>query len=133
MPKLGSLTVSRQGFGAMGLSHAYGQANDAESIRTVHRAVELGVTFFDTATGYGAGHNETLLGQAIEDRLEYDLSFSASEVSAYAEVNSYAKGDVAIFLPLDVEPVRVSKVCGVPVCRIKHLEDHIPFVNLFAV
>jgi aryl-alcohol dehydrogenase-like predicted oxidoreductase len=68
MPKLGSLDVSRQGFGAMGLSHAYGQANDAESIRTIHRAIELGVTFFDTATGYGAGHNETLLGQAIADR-----------------------------------------------------------------
>jgi aryl-alcohol dehydrogenase-like predicted oxidoreductase len=68
MPKLGSLTVSRQGFGAMGLSHTYGKADDAESIRTLHRAIELGVTFFDTATGYGAGHNETLLGQAIADR-----------------------------------------------------------------
>jgi len=68
MPKLGSLTVSRQGFGAMGLSHAYGRAEDAESIRTVHRAIDLGITFFDTATGYGAGHNETLLGQAIADR-----------------------------------------------------------------
>jgi aryl-alcohol dehydrogenase-like predicted oxidoreductase len=68
MPELGNLTVSRQGFGAMGLSHAYGQANDAESIRTVHRAIDLGITFFDTATGYGAGHNETLLGQAVADR-----------------------------------------------------------------
>ena len=68
MPKLGSLTVSRQGFGAMGLSHTYGNADDAESIRTLHRAIELGITFFDTATGYGAGHNESLLGQAIADR-----------------------------------------------------------------
>jgi aryl-alcohol dehydrogenase-like predicted oxidoreductase len=68
MPQLGSFTVSRQGYGAMGLSHAYGQADDAESIRTVHRAIDLGVTFFDTATGYGAGHNETLLGRAIADR-----------------------------------------------------------------
>jgi len=70
MPKLGSLTVSRQGFGAMGLSHAYGAADEAESIRTLRRAIELGVTFFDTATGYGAGHNETLLGRAIADRRE---------------------------------------------------------------
>ena len=68
MPTLGSLTVSRQGFGAMGLSHAYGQANDADSIRTIHRAIELGITFLDTATAYGAGHNETLLGQALADR-----------------------------------------------------------------
>src|SRR5580693_3897160 len=68
MPKLGSLTVSRQGFGAMGLSHSYGQADDRQSIRTLHRAIELGITFFDTATGYGAGHNEILLGKAIADR-----------------------------------------------------------------
>src|ERR1700722_6907446 len=68
MPKLASLTVSRQGFGAMGLSGAYGQADDTESIRTLHRAIDLGLTFFDTATGYGSGHNETLLGKAIADR-----------------------------------------------------------------
>jgi aryl-alcohol dehydrogenase-like predicted oxidoreductase len=65
MPQLRNLTVSRQGYGGMGLSSVYGAADDAESTRTLHRAVELGVTFFDTATGYGAGHNETLLGQAL--------------------------------------------------------------------
>jgi len=68
MPKLGPLPVSRQGFGAMGLSSSYGRAEDAASIRTLHRAIELGITLFDTATGYGAGHNETLLGRAIADR-----------------------------------------------------------------
>lgn len=68
MPKLANLAVSRQGFGAMGLSGSYGAADDQESIRTVHRAIDLGVTFFDTATGYGAGHNETLLGKAIAGR-----------------------------------------------------------------
>jgi aryl-alcohol dehydrogenase-like predicted oxidoreductase len=67
MPNLGTLTVSPQGYGAMGLSHSYGQADEAESIRTLHRAIDLGVTFFDTATGYGAGHNEELLGAAIAD------------------------------------------------------------------
>ncbi|WP_312165400.1 aldo/keto reductase [Phenylobacterium sp.] len=68
MPKLGHLTVSRQGFGAMGLSGVYGAAEDEASIQTIHRAIELGVTFFDTATGYGNGHNETLLGQALKGR-----------------------------------------------------------------
>lgn len=68
MAQLGSLTVSRQGFGAMGLSHTYGRADDGESTRTIHRAIELGITFFDTATGYGTGHNETLLGKAIAGR-----------------------------------------------------------------
>ncbi len=62
---LGNLRVSRQGYGAMGLSSSYGKAEDAESIKTVHRAIELGINFFDTAEGYGQGHNETLLGQAI--------------------------------------------------------------------
>lgn len=68
MPILSHLVVSRQGFGAMGLSSVYGHAEDEASIRTLHRAIDIGVTFFDTATGYGAGHNETLLGRAVRDR-----------------------------------------------------------------
>jgi len=70
MPSLGPLQVSRQGFGAMGLSHSYGQAEDQASIATIHRAISLGINFFDTATGYGEGHNERLLGEAIADRGE---------------------------------------------------------------
>ena len=57
MASLGTLTVSAQGFGAMGLSHVYGKADEAESIHTLHRAIALGITFFDTATGYGNWHN----------------------------------------------------------------------------
>jgi aryl-alcohol dehydrogenase-like predicted oxidoreductase len=68
--RIGTLEVSAQGFGAMGLSHVYGRADEAESIRTLHRAIDLGVTFFDTATGYGDGHNEELLGKAIAGRRE---------------------------------------------------------------
>jgi aryl-alcohol dehydrogenase-like predicted oxidoreductase len=67
MARIGHLEVSAQGFGAMGLSHSYGRADDAESLRTIHRAIDLGVTFFDTATGYGAGHNEELLGRALRE------------------------------------------------------------------
>jgi len=65
---IGRLEVSPPGFGAMGLSHVYGRADEANSIRTLHRAIDLGVTFFDTATGYGHGHNEELLGRAIVGR-----------------------------------------------------------------
>jgi aryl-alcohol dehydrogenase-like predicted oxidoreductase len=68
MPDRGRLAVSRQGFGAMGLSGVYGRAEDEASVRTIHRAIELGVDFFDTATAYGSGHNETLLGAAVRDR-----------------------------------------------------------------
>ena len=68
MPQLGALTVSRLGLGGMSLSGIYGRSDDAESIRLIHRAIELGITFLDTATGYGAGHNESLFGKAIADR-----------------------------------------------------------------
>jgi aryl-alcohol dehydrogenase-like predicted oxidoreductase len=66
---LGGLEVSRIGLGAMGMSGTYGDASDeAESIRTIHRALDLGVTFLDTAEVYGRGHNEELVGRAIKDR-----------------------------------------------------------------
>ena len=84
MAKIGSLDVSAQGFGAMGLSNVYGQAEDAESVRTIHRAIELGITLFDTATGYGEGHNEGLLGSAIADRRERVVLASSSRTAAAA-------------------------------------------------
>jgi aryl-alcohol dehydrogenase-like predicted oxidoreductase len=59
------LNVSALGLGCMGMSWAYGSPDEAESIRTVHRAIELGITFFDTAEVYGPYTNEDLLGRAI--------------------------------------------------------------------
>ncbi len=68
--KLGrqGLEVSAIGLGCMGMSHAYGTPDDTESIRTIHRALELGVTYFDTAEVYGPFTNEKLLGQALKGR-----------------------------------------------------------------
>ena len=64
--KLGNdLTVSTIGLGCMGMSFAYGATDEAESIRTLHRAVDLGITFFDTAEVYGPFENEKLLGKAL--------------------------------------------------------------------
>ncbi len=67
---LGTLEVGRIGLGAMGMSQAYSGAgsDDAESIRTIHRALELGVTLLDTAEVYGPYTNEELVGRAIADR-----------------------------------------------------------------
>src|SRR3954471_6550609 len=65
---LGALTVSELGLGCMGMSFAYGPADDDESVRTIHRALELGVTFLDTADMYGNGRNEELVGRAIAGR-----------------------------------------------------------------
>ncbi len=65
--KLGNdLEVSAVGLGCMGMSFAYGASDESESIKTLHRAVELGVTFFDTAEVYGPYINEELLGRALK-------------------------------------------------------------------
>ena len=62
------LEVSAQGLGCMGMSEFYGATDEAESIATIHRALDLGVTFLDTADVYGIGANERLVGKAIEGR-----------------------------------------------------------------
>jgi aryl-alcohol dehydrogenase-like predicted oxidoreductase len=68
--KLGDLTVSAQGLGCMGMSEWYGPTDWDESIVTIHRALDLGVTFIDTADIYGAGHNEVLVGRGIAHQRE---------------------------------------------------------------
>jgi aryl-alcohol dehydrogenase-like predicted oxidoreductase len=66
--KLGQFTVSAQGLGCMGMSEWYGATDWDESVATINRALDEGVTFIDTADIYGAGHNEVLVGRAIAHR-----------------------------------------------------------------
>ncbi|MFI9354432.1 aldo/keto reductase [Streptomyces lydicus] len=66
--KLGELVVSAQGLGCMGMSHGYGDSDDKQSIATLNRALDLGVSLLDTSDFYGAGHNEELIGRAIAGR-----------------------------------------------------------------
>src|SRR5215211_2186086 len=62
------LTLSALGLGCMGMSEFYGTADEGEAIATLHRALDLGVTFLDTADMYGPFTNEQLVGRAIKDR-----------------------------------------------------------------
>jgi aryl-alcohol dehydrogenase-like predicted oxidoreductase len=67
--KLGKeLTVSTIGLGCMGMSEFYGPGDEAESVATIHRAIDLGVSFIDTADMYGTGRNEELVGRALRGR-----------------------------------------------------------------
>lgn len=92
--KLGSqgLTVSELGLGCMGMSEFYGTGDEAESIATIHRALELGVTLLDTADMYGIGANEQLVGKAIADRrdrvvLATKFGIQRGEDSSFVGVN----------------------------------------------
>ncbi|HLF77405.1 MAG TPA: aldo/keto reductase [Dehalococcoidia bacterium] len=78
--RFGSTTfeVSRLGLGCMSMSGAYGSADDAESIATLHRAFDLGINFIDTSASYGNGHNHELIRKALHGRRERIVIHSKS-------------------------------------------------------
>src|SRR5437867_10000099 len=104
------LTVSAIGLGCMGMSQSYGVPDDEESVRTIHRALDLGVTLLDTADVYGKGANEQLIGRAIGDRRR-----GVVLASKFGLVPNPAGGTAT---DVDARPERVRVCCEASLSRL---------------
>ena len=107
--KLGDLDVSVVGLGCMGMSDFYGAADHAASIKVIHRALELGAGFLDTADMYGPRKNEELVGQALKDRRDQ---------AVLATKFGILRGDDGSFVGISGKPDYVKTCCDASLKRL---------------
>jgi len=105
--------VSALGLGCMGMSEFYGPSDDAESLRTLARALELGVSLFDTADTYGLGHNESLLGRFLDEggAARRRQAVVASKFGIVREAGTYERR-------IDNSPAYIRSACEASLRRL---------------
>jgi len=108
--RLGNLEVPELGLGCMGMSDFYGPGDEAESIATIHRALELGITLLDTADMYGPFTNEELVGRAIKDR--------RSRALVATKCGIVRGGPNATTSTLDGTPAYIKRACDASLRRL---------------